>query len=299
MEDCEILLLGDSHFFIMTGEKEFMIDKPDIIDNNRYPNQKIMQNSEYRYVYYFYLAGTAAAGFRPNHSSKTGAFTMAYEYIKPLKDTVKLVFKFGQVDMDRVYLYKCVDTNKKLDLDTFIDDTIAKYISGLLEFKKLNKNIYIFGINPPSTRTVRIMLSQIGQQDKFNEYKTLPYDFLLESRTDDFRLFNEKLKAQCEKYNFTYLDCWDRLVDDHQSVTRVLKFLYYRPDSDDNHIYIKNDPSWYDYFWGKIHETLQITQIKYKDQVVLNSENTNIINKNNASIKLHKYPWMVYSRKGK
>jgi hypothetical protein len=279
MEDCEILLLGDSHFFIMTGETDFMIDKTDMIDRNRYPNQQIIQNSEYRYVYYFYSSGATASGFRPNHVSETGAFAMSYDYVKQLKNTVKLVFKFGQVDMDVVHPYKCIDTNQKIDLNSFIDDTIAKYISGILAFKEFNKNIYIFGINPPSTRTVRVILSNTGQHKRFHEYKTLPYDFLLENRTADFRLFNQKLKAACEQNGLIYLDCWDRLVDDHQSVTRVLKFPYYRPDSDDNHIYIKNDPSWYDYFWDKIHNTLNCISIKYRDPAVLNFENTNIINK--------------------
>ena len=263
MEDCDILLIGDSHFYIMTGEIDFMIDRSDIIDKNRYPHHQIIQNSKHKYVYYLRRDSATASGFRPNHNSKTGAFTMAYEYIKPLKDTVKLVFKFGQVDMDIVYLYKCINANKKIDLDNFIDDTIAKYISGLLAFKEFNKNIYIFGINPPSTRTVRSMLSITGQHERFHEYKTLPYDFLLESRTADFRLFNQKLKAACDQNGLIYLDCWDRLVDDHQSVTRVLKLPYYRPDSDDIHIYIKNDPSWSEYFWDKIHNTVGRSCVKF------------------------------------
>ena len=265
MDDCDVLLVGDSHFYYMTGEAVCMLDKPDIIDKSKHNHGQVTQHTKYKNIYYFHVSGATASGFRPEHISKTGAFDICDYYIKKLKNTVKLVFNFGHVDMRVLHLSKCIRENKKIDLNTFIDDVITKYISGILKINEFNKNIYIFGINPPSTRTVRILLSNTSNQDKFNDYKSLPYDFLLESRTENFRLFNEKLKATCEKYNFTYLDCWDRLVDDHQSVTRVLKFNYFHPDFDDHHIYIKNDPSWYDYFWNKIHQTLQVTPKTYED----------------------------------
>ena len=215
----------------------------------------LLNHKVYKNVKTLYFGGATAVGFRPNHQSKTQSFKKTYDKILSMPISTKLFFNFGQVDMDVVYPYKCISNNEWINIDTYIDSVLQKYFDGLLEIKKLNSNICIIGINPPSTRTVRILLSNTGQQRLFDRYKDLCYDFLLESRTAHFRRFNEKLKAIATQHGFMYIDFWDKLCDDDSSVTRILRFKYFRPDYDDNHIFIENDTDWNTYFWNRIDAT--------------------------------------------
>ena len=274
MENCEILLIGDSHFFFMTDQDNYMINRSDLIDKSIFPHQEIRQHKYNKNIYYFRHNGASAVGFRPKHLSKTSSFSMAYEYVNKLKKTVNLFFNFGHVDMRVIYLSKCINTNEKIDIDMFIDMTIVKYIDGLLSFKEINNNVYVCGINPPSNRNIHEILFQAGHLHKFDNYKTVPYDFLLESRTDYFRLFNKKLKVACEQNNLIYLDFWETLIDNN---TTVLKNQYYKPECDDHHVYIENDRLWYAYFWSKIDNVLQIkpepltNNVKIKNNIIIDS----------------------------
>lgn len=212
----------------------------------------VYQNNLHKSVYTMFFGGATASGFRPNHKSQTNAFEESYKYIQTIPPSVKLVFNFGQVDLDVVYTHKCIDENKRIDIEEFMDETIRRYSEGLIEIQKTHPNITLFGINPPSMITVRSILSITGQQGRIDEYKTLPYDFLLETRTEHSRLFNKKLRSHAEKHGYGYIDAWERLYDDDYSVTKVLRCKYYNREHDDYHISVKHDPDWSLYFWDKI-----------------------------------------------
>lgn len=243
----DIFFIGNSHIFFMTGNDV----QNDVIFEHA-SSGVILQHKVYTNVKTMYMGGATAVGFREDHISKTGSFTKAFDEVSKLPNHTKLFFNFGQVDMDVVYPYKCINSKEPVELNTYIDNVLSKYISGILRFKAINPHICVIGINPPSTRTVRVILSNIGQGDLFDSYKSLPYDFLLESRTAQFRIFNEKLKTISIENGLEYIDFWEKLCDDDSSVTKVLRFKYFRPDCDDHHIYIYKDTDWDMYFWNKI-----------------------------------------------
>ena len=186
MDDCKIFFMGDSHLFATLGDYGNGLDRNDIVTNTNFTYHHLIQNIKYKYVYYLKFDGASAAGFRPEHNSCTNAFNVSYFYSKNLNLDTKLIFKFGQVDMDVIYPYKCIINNEKIEVDSFINNTLENYMKGILEIKKYNTNIYVIGINPPSTRTVRTILLNIGYGGNFDDYNSLPYDFLLENRTKVF-----------------------------------------------------------------------------------------------------------------
>jgi len=237
-----VLLVGNSHIYFMTGDQR---------DNIKI-GKDLYQNSVNKNYYIMFFGGSTASGFRPNHISQTNAFVNTYSYIKTLPLSTKIIFSFGQVDLDVLYTYKCIRDNKQIHIDTFIDTIIERYSEGLFEIQKIHPNIALFGINPPSMVTIRSILSITGQQDRIDEYKTLPYDFLLETRTEHSCLFNLKLRTFAEKNGIPYTDAWDRVYDNNHSVTKVLKCKYYNREHDDYHICVKNDSDWSSYFWNKV-----------------------------------------------
>ena len=257
MDDCKVFIMGDSHLCGTLSDYGNGIDRNDIVINSGFNSlsQSLNQSTKNKCVYYFMCSGASACGFIPEHNSVTNAFNLSCYYSKSLKPDTKLVFKFGQVDMDVIYPYKCINNNEKIELDTFVNNTIERYMKGINEIKNFNNNVYVIGINPPSTRTVKTILSNMGSGDKFDYYNILPYDFLLEKRTTDLRLFNTKLKLCCEQNNIVYMDFWDELIDNNNS---ILKIQYYHPLVDDHHIYVQNDKVWYEYFWNKLQNVLNL-----------------------------------------
>ena len=55
------------------------------------------------------------------------------------------------------------------------------------------------------------------------------------------------------------MDFWDELIECHNTDTNILKLPYYHPLTDDHHIYVQNNNSWYEYFWNKLQKMLHIT----------------------------------------
>ena len=221
-------------------------------NDNTKINENLYQNKKYKNINIFTCGGSTAMGFRPNHKSITGFYSAVYSHIKTIDTKTKLVINMGQVDMDVLYTYRCIKEGIILPAESFIDGVLDKYLEGLLELKKLIPNICVFGINPPSMLTIRTMLSITGQSEFFDRYKTLSYDFVPESRTENSRLFNVKLKEIALSNGFKYTDAWDRLYDGSGSTTKLVHRKYHHPEYDDYHIYTGGDHGWNEYFFEKI-----------------------------------------------
>lgn len=240
----KILLMGNSHVYIMLGEER----------DNTQISDFIYQNKEYKNITMFRCEASTAMGFRPNHNSKTQAFSKFYEYIKTIDPTTKIVINMGQVDLDIIYLNRCIKQEKNIDIEEFIYLVLNNYLQGILEIRKIIPNICVFGINPPSMLTIRSILTIASQTEKIDDYKSLPYDFLIETRTENSRIFNMKLKEMALSNGFRYVDAWDRLYDGSGSNTKIIHRKYLHPECDDHHIYTQSDNEWMSYFIKKLKD---------------------------------------------
>ncbi len=132
-------------------------------------------------------------------------------------------FKFGQVDCEFTYFYKCLKENKLLDFRSFAEDSIDKYFEFII--KNINiKNLTVCSILPPVTLdnhikecilTIRDHLSD----EVFNEYKTKikPFNIpSIEERTRNNKIYNEILKQKCIEHNINYLDLFTDLIGDNE-----------------------------------------------------------------------------------
>jgi hypothetical protein len=240
----EIICIGNSHIYIKLGQHVKNLQDPD--------NERLFINRLNPKIHMVYSGGSTAKGFRPDYISRKGAFDVSFNYIKSFENTTKLFFNFGQVDVEVLYLWKCIDEDRCINFSEFTNDVLSNYIIGLLEIKKYNSKICIIGINPPTSRTVRVILSQCGRCDLFNTYSEIKYNFLIEFRASLHLQFNQKLQTMCSENGFKYIDVWDRIFDNDKSVTNMVRFEYFHPLYDDNHIYIENDKEWDNYFHNKL-----------------------------------------------
>ena len=234
-------MAGNSHIYYMAGESIYnniIIDS--ILFENVENDSTIMS-----------ISSSTAMGFRPEHKSKTGAFSMVYDYLE--KNQVdKLVLNFGQVDMDTIYPSMCVDSTREyMTPENFIDMILNRYLLGILELKKKIKNIVLLGINPPSLRETKNIFTNIGAEECFEDYMKYPYDFSLESRTVYSKMFNTKLNILACEHDMKYEDMWCILYDEER---KTLKPEYFHPDTDDHHAFFRHSPSWLPYFWKKMKD---------------------------------------------
>ena len=116
------------------------------------------------------------------------------------KDDIHL-FKFGQVDIEYIYLYKTIV--KKLDIDKifFYNDIIDKYIVYLKNYiSNYSKNLLVCGSNLTSPYNWEKYVKSILKIDY------LPEDMTYQSKNNDILTFNNILKTKCENNNIIYFD---------------------------------------------------------------------------------------------
>jgi lysophospholipase L1-like esterase len=112
------------------------------------------------------------------------------------KDIVMLVF--GEIDC-RIHLYyQYKKGNESRPLTELVDDTVARYGTVLEQLRALGIEPVVQGV-PPATR-VR------------NEYR-YPFYAPPEVHSRISRMFNERLKAMCERNGYRYLDVHTEFSD--------------------------------------------------------------------------------------
>jgi lysophospholipase L1-like esterase len=105
------------------------------------------------------------------------------------RDIVFLVF--GEIDA-RVHIYlQYGKSGKTVDIETLIDNTVARYGTAIQRIKDDGYSVCIHGIPPAASK----------------EFITaLPFAGNARERSEISRIFNEKLRAYCEKVDVAYVD---------------------------------------------------------------------------------------------
>ena len=112
------------------------------------------------------------------------------------KDTVML--SFGEIDCRIHIYYQHKKSNEKYSIGELIDRTIANYGQVMAQLKERGVNFCVYCVSPATA---------VG-----NEYK-YPFYGTPEIRSQITRMFNEKLRAFCEKNGHVFIDIYHRVAD--------------------------------------------------------------------------------------
>lgn len=143
--------------------------------------------------------GAATAHNLAKESSTTGSNRKLFNIIDRIdrRDIVLLVF--GEIDC-RIHIYNQYKKNgENRAMTEFIDDTVSCYGAVLEKLRDRGVNFAVQGV-PPATR-VR------------NEYR-YPFYATPEIHCQISAMFNERLKAACEKNGYPFIDVCSRSADE-------------------------------------------------------------------------------------
>lgn len=207
-----ILIFGDSHsvYFEMTS---------DILANRSYyQGINIDLHS---------IKGSTIQGFGKRESTLSTNRLIIDKLNERKYD--KVVFAFGQVDVELGLYYKLLIKEESLEVDEYIGLLVDKYLSTVKEvatdnalasgdviIKAINSPVLIYDINKAINYTKRIITENIDNHELIPSYtKKLKsiYPSAMERR-DIHSKFNAKLKVACEASGFTYLDLNHYFIDD-------------------------------------------------------------------------------------
>jgi len=111
------------------------------------------------------------------------------------------LFKFGQVDIEYIFLYKTIIKNLDIDKLFFYNDIIDKYVNYLKKYiSNESENILVCGSNLTNPYNWEKYVKHILKIDY------LPDDMTYQSKNSDILTFNNILKNKCEKNNIIYVD---------------------------------------------------------------------------------------------
>ena len=156
------------------------------------------------------------------------------------------IFKFGQVDIEYVFLYKTIVKKVKINKLFFYDDIIQKYITFIKKYIDNGiKNIVVCGSNLTNPYNWE------GYVKNILKMKILPENISYESKNKDILIFNKILMEYCTKYNIIYFDTTDKCsIIKENTITVINKYIgkdnHYK-GAEMNHIYkkqIKEDKSY-------------------------------------------------------
>jgi hypothetical protein len=152
-----------------------------------------------------------------------------------------LVFFLGQTDIEFIYYYKCVKQNKKIDINSYIDDLIQKYIYFIQTY--ITNKVIILGINPTvikdNIHIFNVNFRADTNYDPNGTYNEIyKYEDYLEIYNDSYETrfnyniqFNNKLKIKCIENNINYCDINHHITDDNGNVRNL-----YLNDNLDHHL---------------------------------------------------------------
>ena len=142
--------------------------------------------------------GATTAYNLPKKNSSTRSNEQLFKVIEKLgkKDIVMLCF--GEIDCRIHIYYQHKKSNEKYSISDLIDRTITNYGEVMAQLKQLGVNFCVYCVSPAT---------KVG-----NEYK-YPFYGAPEVRSQINRMFNEKLKAFCQKNGYRFVDIYDKVTD--------------------------------------------------------------------------------------
>lgn len=110
------------------------------------------------------------------------------------------IFKFGQVDIEYIFLYKTIVKKVEIDKLIFYNDIIQKYIIFLKKHVDNGTNIVVCGSNLTNPYNWENYIRNILK------IKKLPDNITYETKIKDILNFNKILLEYCTKHNIIYFD---------------------------------------------------------------------------------------------
>ena len=142
--------------------------------------------------------GAATAYNLNRKNSTTKSNEQLFKVINKLGKRDLLMLSFGEIDCRIHIYYQYKKSNGKYSIEELIDRTISNYGEVMAQLKERVVNFCVYCVSPAT---------EVG-----NEYK-YPFYGMPEERSQINRMFNEKLRAFCEKDGYVFIDIYDAVTD--------------------------------------------------------------------------------------
>lgn len=142
--------------------------------------------------------GAATAYNLNRKNSTTKSNEQLFKVIDKLGEKDMAMLSFGEIDC-RIHIYfQHKKSNGKYSIGELIDRTISNYGEVIAQLRGRQVNFCVYCVSPAT---------KVG-----NEYK-YPFYGTPEERSQINRMFNEKLRAFCEKNGYKFIDIYGRVAD--------------------------------------------------------------------------------------
>lgn len=142
--------------------------------------------------------GAATAYNLNRKNSTTKSNEQLFKVINKLGKRDLLMLSFGEIDCRIHIYYQYKKSDGKYSIEESIDRTIANYGEVMAQLKERGVNFCVYCVSPAT---------KVG-----NEYK-YPFYGTPEERSQINRMFNDKLRAFCEKNGYKFIDIYDKVAD--------------------------------------------------------------------------------------
>jgi len=142
--------------------------------------------------------GAATAYNLNRKNSTTKSNEQLFKVIDKLGKKDIVMLSFGEIDCRIHIYYQHKKSNGEYSIGELIDGTIANYGQVMVQIRGRGVNFCVYCVSPATA---------VG-----NEYK-YPFYGTLEIRSQINRMFNERLRAFCEKNGYKFIDIYGRVAD--------------------------------------------------------------------------------------
>jgi len=142
--------------------------------------------------------GAATAYNLNSKNSTTRSNEQLFKVIGKLGKEDIVMLSFGEIDCRIHIYYQHKKSNGKYSVEELIDRTISNYGDIMAQLKERGVNFCVYCVSPAT---------KVG-----NEYK-YPFYGSPEIRSQINWMFNEKLRAFCQKNGYVFIDIYDRVSD--------------------------------------------------------------------------------------
>jgi hypothetical protein len=142
--------------------------------------------------------GAATAYNLNKKNSSTRSNEQLFKLIDKLGKMDIVMLSFGEIDCRIHIYYQHKKSDGKYSIGELIDKTIENYGQVMAQLKERRVNFCVYCVSPAT---------KVG-----NEYK-YPFYGTPEERSQINRMFNEKLRALCEKNGYKFVDIYYRVTD--------------------------------------------------------------------------------------
>lgn len=198
-----------------------------LVGNSHLGQFKLIEHNSHFKIRLVQGAGASIRGLL-NSNSLTGLNQQVNQY--DIDTSACFIFHLGQVDIEFGYYYKCALADTKLDINTFIADTIDIYTRYL---KTIQGNIIIIGVNPTAITDMfhtfyvnfkdtmcyqNNRVQQVGEFQTNRTYESLAhiYNDSIAIRNQSLLSMNNALQKMCAINGWKFIDMMPIIAKDGQ-----------------------------------------------------------------------------------